>query len=286
MCGRNFRHERRSKARAKVHEKSGLRKWLKCKEGFDNEMCLQMTIVEAVEVSFNSVETRASCMRDANIGVITDYRFPADWYFAARSTQGGRQEPTKVNRLLPGGRANTEERRELMPGDSLRHSRRAHERRRSPLMHLQLMHLQLRRTDGRLNCVPLSGCIVLRVLRNLLRCSHARFANVLLRAIQENRTLLFGIAFENKHHKNKPVEVSEHKYARDCSGLILRLLAFAIGFRMDSGKGSGGAIRVRGHNMNGVADYRAPGPGAGPLFKYGVVLHTIFQACDEALLRP
>lgn len=76
---------------------------------------LQMTTVESVEVSFNSVDRQGEFMRAAGIGVINGYRFPSDWYSAARSTRGGRQEPTKVNRLLPGGRA--KDRRELMPGE-------------------------------------------------------------------------------------------------------------------------------------------------------------------------
>ena len=76
--------------------------------------------------------------------------------------------------------------------------------------------------------------IVLGVLRNLLLCSHARFANFLLRATQEERTLLLGVSFENGHHKNKAVKVSEHKHARDCLVLILSHLASSIDFRIGS----------------------------------------------------
>ncbi len=62
-------------------------------------------------------------------------------------------------------------------------------------------------------------------------------------------------------------------------------MALAVGFRLDYGKVVTADVGKGRHDLNGILEYCAFGPGMGPLFKYTVALDRICKAGDEALFR-
>src|SRR6266850_2169153 len=88
-------------------------------------------------------------------------------------------------------------------------------------------------------------------------------------------------------HRSGHVELNALTHYRqrdlDCGTLSWSALEFCIRVPRDSAPS--GVVGPRSHHTNCTLNDRALSPGARPLFENGVIVYTVLETSNEALLR-
>jgi hypothetical protein len=93
-----------------------------------------------------------------------------------------------------------------------------------------------------------------------------------------------GVSLENRQNKDKPLEVSQGEYTRDCGMSGWSALEFCIMVRRVSSRS--GVVGPRSDHTNCTLNDLALSPGARPHFeKHRVIFYAVLKTSNEVPLR-